>query len=218
MRMGSLHSINVTHEVLTGDWTGNFEATGIDKRPVSGRVRISDHHVEGDRVIDTDVHGGEYKAVYAYAMEDAEFWKSRTTFPIQPGSFGENLSTLGISCTDAVIGERWQIGSTVLQVRQPRMPCRVFAGYWNEKNLIKEFTAVGRPGAYLSIECEGDVGAGDEVILLSRPDHGVTIKDVFRAKTGDRALVPALLEVPELPPTVIEWARTITESSALRPT
>lgn len=207
--MGSLHTVNVTHELLTGEWTGNFEATGIDKRPVAGRVRIFNDHVEGDRVIDTDVHGGEFKAVYAYAVEDAEFWKTRTSFAITPGAFGENLSTLDIECTNAVIGERWQIGSTILQVRQPRFPCRVFAGFWEEPNLIKDFTAVAKPGVYLSIEQEGDVGAGDEITVLTRPDHGVTIGSVFRAKSGERELVPAMLNAPELPPKLIEWAHTI---------
>ena len=202
--MGTLHSINITHEVLTGPWAGSVGATGIDKRPVSGRVRLFDNHVDGDKVLDTKVHGGHDKAVYAYAAEDAEFWKSRTSFNVTPGAFGENLTTLGIDCTNAVIGERWQIGDAVLQVSEPRFPCVVFAGYWDHDGLVKEFTSEGRPGAYLSIVTEGSVGAGDEITVIHRPTHGVTINMAFRAKTGDRDLIPKVLTAPELPATLRE--------------
>lgn len=197
--MGTLHSVNITHEVLSGEWAGSVGSTGIDKRPVTGPVRLFDHHVDGDKVLDTRVHGGYFKAVYAYASEDAAVWMTRTTFPVGPGSFGENLTTLGIDCTNAVIGEQWRIGDVVLQVQQPRIPCTVFAGFWKESDLVKAFTNEGRPGVYLSIETEGTVTAGDEIEVINRPDHGVTVGMVFRAKAGERELVPAILEAPQLP-------------------
>lgn len=191
--MSQLLSINITHEVLTGDWSGSVGSTGIDKRPVDRRVRLFDDHVDGDSVLDTTHHGGHDKAVYAYANEDAEFWKHRTTFPITYGSFGENLTTSGLDCTNAVIGEKWRIGEAVLQVVQPRFPCVVFAGYWDHPGLVKEFTAEARPGVYLAIVEEGTVGAGDEIDVFDRPSHGVTVGEVFRAKSGERDLIPHVL-------------------------
>ena len=192
--MSQLLTINVTHEVLFGDWTGSVGSTGIDKRPVAHRVRLFDDHVDGDSVLDTSVHGGREKAVYAYAAEDAAFWRERTAFPVGNGSFGENLTTLGVDCTNAVIGEKWRIGDVVLQVVQPRFPCVVFAGFWDHDQLVKEFTAEARPGVYLAILQEGSVGAGDVIEVFDVPTHGVTIGEVFRAKSGERALIPHVLQ------------------------
>ena len=188
-------------------WEDNVGFTGIDKRPASGRVRVFDHHVEGDSILDVANHGGPDKAAYAYAREDAAWWATELGRDVPPGSFGENLSTSGLDVTGAVIGERWAIGSAVFEVSCPRIPCRTFAGFWDVPRLIKWFTEVGRPGAYLRIYAEGDVGAGDAVEVVHRPAHGVTIGESFRALTGDHSLAPRLLEAPELPAEAHERAR-----------
>jgi MOSC domain-containing protein YiiM len=111
--------------------------------------------------------------------------------------------------TGAVIGERWAIGSTLFEVRQPRFPCHKFAAFWQDPNLIKRFTVAARPGAYLGVLEPGDVGAGDEIHLMHRPAHGVTLGEVFRARTLKRDLVPRLLEAPELPQPIRAWAASM---------
>ncbi|MEP6598492.1 MAG: MOSC domain-containing protein [Actinomycetota bacterium] len=196
--MAQLLSVNIAH-VLQGGWKPDVGRTGIDKRPVGARVRLADDQVEGDTVADVRHHGGYDQAVYAYAREDALWWARELARDVPPGSFGENLSTCELEVTGAVIGERWSIGSAVLEVSCPRIPCRTLAGFWNIPDMIKRFTSVGRPGAYLRILTEGDVGAGDVVDVVHRPAHGVTIGETFRALTGDRTLAHRLLEAPELP-------------------
>lgn len=182
--MARLHSVNIAATTRTGDWTGSMGETGIDKRAIATRVRLFDDHVDGDHVIDRAHHGGPFKAVYAYASEDAAWWAAEIGRTIAPGAFGENLTTTGLDITRAVIGEVWRIGSTTLRVTEPRIPCRVFAGFWDRPHLVREFTEAGRPGTYLAIVEEGEVVAGDAITVLSRPDHGVTVGMAFAARTN----------------------------------
>ena len=190
-------------------------STGIDKRPVADRVRAEGVGLVGDVIVDRANHGGYDQAVYAYAIQDAAWWAVELDREVPPGAFGENLSTSGVEVTGAVIGERWQVGSALLEVSRPRIPCRTFAGFWDVPQLIKLFTRRGVPGAYLRIIDEGDVGAGDEIHVVHRPEHGVTIGEVFRALTGDRALVPRLLDAPELPVALREKARRLVDGAAV---
>ena len=211
--MAELVSVNLAH-VMKTRWKDDVGYTGIDKWPAAGRVRVFDHHVDGDSILDVAHHGGPDKAAYAYAREDAGWWSSQLGRDVAPGSFGENLSTTGLDVTGAIIGERWAIGSAVFEVSCPRIPCRTFAGFWDVPRLIKWFTEVGRPGAYLRIAVAGEVGAGDSIEVVHRPAHGVTLGETFRALTGDRTLAHRLLEAPELPAEAHERARVWLNQSA----
>jgi MOSC domain-containing protein YiiM len=200
-----LVSVNVASQLFEFDG----ERSGIDKRPVSGPVRIFDHQVEGDQVLDRVHHGGPDKAVYSYASEDALWWAERIGGEVPAGRFGENLTTAGLDVSGAVIGEIWRVGTATLQVCQPRIPCNTFARFWERKGLVAEFTREARPGAYLRILEEGRVQEGVAIDLLDRPAHGVTIAQAFRARTGTRELVPLLLDAAQLPDRWHEWAAGI---------
>lgn len=201
-----LRSVNVAVDLHRGEaWTGTEGHTGIDKRPVSHRVRVFDDHVEGDRVIDRKHHGGEFKAVYAYAFEDAEWWEQRIGRPLAPGAFGENLTTESLHISDALIGERWRMGTAVLQVTEPRIACRVFAGFWDRPNLIKEFSDAGRSGTYLKIVVEGELGAGDDIEVVHRPDSRVTVGMLNAARLNDAPVSAAWLDCPDLSPKWRDW-------------
>lgn len=202
MTSGRLLSVNIA----TTLFEQHDHKSGINKLSVSHRVALRDNGVEGDQVIDTVNHGGYDKAVYAYAREDAQWWESVIGEPIAAGRFGENLTTLNLDLTNTVIGQRWRIGSALLEVSQPRIPCKTFSGFWQRPSLVKEFTAAAKPGAYLRIIEEGDVGVGDDVIIESTPQHGVTLSQAFRARTGAQELIPLLLQASELPLTWREWA------------
>jgi MOSC domain-containing protein YiiM len=185
--------------------------TGIDKRPVDGPVRVHRLGLDGDSICDTVNHGGVDQAVYAYASEDTEWWQEQLagelSFRLGPGSLGENLTLRGVDVTHAVIGEAWQVGGAVLQVAVPRIPCSTFASFWNIDRLPRRFIQAGRPGAYLRVLTEGTVAAGDEVRVLDRPSHGLTLAQTLQALTGDRSLAPKLLTAAELPESVHRSAR-----------
>lgn len=174
---GRVLAVNVG-QVREIEWLGRTWTTAIWKSPVEGRVAVRGENLDGDDQADRSVHGGDDKAVYAYAHEDALWWEEQLGKPVPPGNFGENLTLAGWDVTGAIIGERWQIGTTVLEVAQPRVPCFKLGARMGDPEFPKAFAAAGRPGAYLRIIQEGDVGAGDEVRLLSRPDHGVTAGEV----------------------------------------
>ena len=204
-----VQSINVTSVVHQGEWTGSEGRTGIDKRSVVGSIEFKNNGVAGDRIIDTNVHGGYDQAVYAYAREDALWWEKEIGELIPAGRFGENLTTEGIDVNAALVGEQWKIGSVILEVSQPRIPCRVFAGFWKRATLIKDFTQAGRPGAYLRIIQEGTAQAGDAIEVIYKPDHSISIKDLFSAKSGERSKINEIKVVPQLSTEFKEWSEKI---------
>lgn len=199
-------SINVTAVVHEESWAGGKGRSGIDKRAVDGTVGLANNSVEGDFVGDTKVHGGYDKAVYSYSREDAKWWEVELGMPIAHGRFGENLTTQGIDVSGAVIGELWHIGGAILEVAQPRTPCRVFAGFWDRPNLIKEFTDAGRPGAYLRIIQEGQVEAGDAIEIAFQPSHGISVGKMFTARGEDRFKMFEFLAKSDSSEPVKQWA------------
>lgn len=192
--MGTIESVNVA--VVRGG-TGRKERTGIDKRPVDGPVRIGPEGVAGDTICDAEHHGGPDQAVYAYSTDDLAFWSAELGAPVPPGGVGENLTLRDVDCSNAVLGERWQVGDAVLVVRLPRVPCQVFAGFRDAPGLVKRFMHAGRPGAYLSVDRSGTVRRGDAVTVLDRPEHGVSVADVLAAHAGRRDLLPRIVAARE---------------------
>lgn len=166
--------------------------SGIDKRPIDGRASVQQLGLDGDAVLDHRDHGGEGQAVYAYGQEDAEWWERELDRELPPGRFGENLRTAGIDLNEALLGERWRIGTALFEVTAPRIPCTTFARFWGVPQLVKRFTARGATGAYLRVLETGDVGAGDEIEVLFRPDHGITAGRAFRLLTTEQTQLPEL--------------------------
>ena len=188
------------------EWLGHVEATSIWKTPVEGRVAVRGLNIEGDDQADRRVHGGPDKAVYSYAREDEDWWAEQLGRPLEAGTFGENLTLEGIDVTRAVVGERWEIGSTVLEVAQPRMPCWKLGARMGDPGFPDLFSDAGRPGAYLRIFREGEIGAGDAVRVVHRPVHGVTVGEVARIYHSARDEAYRLLDVPELAYVLRRWA------------
>jgi MOSC domain-containing protein YiiM len=153
----------------------------------------------GDRAYDVKHHGGDDQAVYAYAREDLDVWQRELGRPLADGSFGENLTTRGMDVNAALIGERWRVGSVLLEVSCPRIPCATFAGWLDERGWIRRFTAAARPGPYLRVLEPGELAAGDRIEVVSRPDHEATVAVAFRAFTGEPELLALLADVEALP-------------------
>jgi len=195
---GRVESVNVglPREVPVN---GHTVLTAIWKDPVDGRVALRGVNLAADEQADRAVHGGPDKAVYAYAVEDTEWWESQLGRTLGPGEFGENLTTRGIPVSDAVIGERWHVGTAVLEVAQPRLPCFKLGVRFGDPHFLRRFARAARPGAYLRVVREGDVGADDAIEVSDRPAHGVTSSLVARALQGERALIGEVLRARELP-------------------
>ncbi|KOV81720.1 MOSC domain-containing protein [Nocardia sp. NRRL S-836] len=205
-------SLNVASKTVPVDYA-RAGTTGIDKRPVDGPLRISapgpkgsaGSGVAGDEIADWSVHGGTYQAVYGYAREDLDWWQTELGVDLGNGRFGENLTTQGIDHTGARVGEHWRIGTATLEVTGARVPCRTFASFLGLSGWVKRFTQAGRPGAYFRVLEPGLVAPGDEITVLHRPDHDVTVGLFLRAITTDADLLPRLLEAGDaVPPEVVE--------------
>ena len=188
------------------EYDGHPARSAIWKSPVSGRIAARGVNLAGDEQADREVHGGPDKAVYAYAVEDTRWWEQEIGRSLMYGAFGENLTTEGIEVNDALIGERWEIGSALFEVSQPRVPCWRLGVRMNDKRFPRRFTKALRPGAYLRIVREGELGAGDEVRVVERLDHDLTVRDVFRIYTRDRREAGRLLAVPWLSESWKRWA------------
>jgi MOSC domain-containing protein YiiM len=207
-------AVNVVHALIP-DVLGDLDRTAIDKRPVDGPVRVGRLGLEGDSQYDTRHHGGEEQAVYAYAVEDQQWWGRELGRELSPGRFGENLTVEGVDVTEAVVGETWRIGGShedavVLQVTSPRVPCTTFQGFMGEPHWVKRFTEHGAPGAYLRVLQEGTLRAGDPVEVLDRPAHGVTIAEVFRPRVlSTPARMQTLLDHPTTQPKMARHAQQV---------
>jgi len=186
---------------------GHTVVTAIWKYPVAGRVLLRGVNLLGDDQADRTVHGGPDKAVYAYAREDIDWWENELERSIGVAPFGENLTVRGLPVSEAVIGEQWAVGSALLQVAQPRLPCFKLGIRMGDPRFLKRFAAAGRPGAYLRIIRDGDIAAGDEITVLNRPAHAVTSAVVSRALMGERDLLAVALQAPELPAELLAWMR-----------
>jgi len=188
------------------DYHGRPAQSAIWKSPVEGRVAARGINLAGDDQADRQAHGGFDKAVYAYSREDQRFWEGEIGRPLAVGEFGENLTIEGIDPNDALVGERWRIGSATFEVSEPRIPCWRLGVRMNDETFPRRFSKALRPGTYLRIVGEGELGAGDEIQIVAKPDHGLTVRDVFRIYTRDRDEVRRLLEVPQLSESWRRWA------------
>jgi len=169
--------------------------TAIDKRPVAGQVAIGLLGLAGDESADKAHHGGAEQAVYAYAREDLDWWTERLGRELRDGIFGENVTTAGIDVSAAPIGQTWRMGTVVVQVTAPRVPCVTFKSWLDEPHWVKRFAAAGRPGAYLRVLTPGVVQAGDDLTVISTPSVVVSVAEALRAFYGDRDIMRRLLTV-----------------------
>lgn len=173
---------------------GKPTPTGIDKQPVaaidvaapgSAKGRSG---VAGDFIGDRRHHGGDNQAVYAVAREELDWWARELGRDLRDGCFGENLTTSGIDVDAAVLGEQWQVGSAVLQVTGPRIPCATFATRMQQPHWVRRFAERGRSGAYLAVVRPGTIVPGDAIAVAAVPEHGIDVAMAFRAWMGDREL------------------------------
>lgn len=178
-------------------------STGIFKEPVTGPVQLRTLNLDGDRQADLAVHGGPFKAVYGYPSEHYEFWRGELPAMQLPwGMFGENFTTEGFFESDLHIGDRLHIGTAIIVVRQPRIPCFKLGIRFQRTDILARFLRSGRSGFYFSVEQEGIVEAGNQFRFLSREPQAMTIAEMnvlFAEDKYNRALLEKALATPALP-------------------
>lgn len=207
---GTLLSVNVGRP-RDVDRNGRPAQTAIWKAPVEGRVAAAGVNLDGDDQADRVHHGGPDKAIYAYASADYTWWQTTLGRPLAAAMFGDNLTTAGVEVTRAVIGQRWQIGTAVFEISEPRVPCWRLNLRMEDSRFIQQFSAANRPGAYMRIVREGEIGAGDTIDVDVAPAHGLTIGDVSRIFHQDRDEAHRMLDVEELSDAWRAWARGVTD-------
>jgi MOSC domain-containing protein YiiM len=168
---------------------GRVKRSAIDKRPVLGPIAVHALGLGGDEIADLEHHGGIDQAVYAYAREDLDDWAAELGRDLADGQFGENLTTAGLDLQNARLGDRWRVGSALLEVCDVRTPCSVFQGFLGEPRWVRRFTEKGIPGAYLRVIEEGELAAGDRVVVEERREHDLTVALAFRAQMSDPDLL-----------------------------
>jgi MOSC domain-containing protein YiiM len=191
---------------VAGPRDGETTLTASWKEPVDGPVEVGQENLAGDAQADLVNHGGPEKAVYAYGEEDLAWWRDELG-SVDDQVFGQNLTTAGYDLREAVVGERWRVGTAELGVVQPRVPCFKLGMRAGDRGMPRRFIEAERPGVYLRVLRTGVVSAGEEITVLDRPDHGLAVAEVFAIYHHDRARAARLLDAPDLPSWYHDWAR-----------
>jgi MOSC domain-containing protein YiiM len=183
---------------------GRSVQTGIFKQPVDGPVYVGRNHMDGDGQADPVHHGGPDKAVYAFALEQYDYWQTALQRPpMSYGQFGENLTIAGLDESTACVGDCLRIGDVRLVITQPRIPCFKLGLRMQQPDMPARFTAHAWTGCYLRVDHEGTITAGDRVEYVSRAHDSVSIRELFQAFTnpnqsGAATVLRRALDVPEL--------------------
>lgn len=194
-------------------WDGRVTLTGIFKAPVDGLVRVHTLNLEGDEQADPTVHGGINKAVYAYPSEHYAYWqKQYPALKLEWGAFGENLTTEGLLESESHVGDKLQVGTAILTVVQPRLPCFKLAGKFQDKSILQKFTDSGLSGIYFAVDQEGQFQGGDSMTWIHRDPNAFSIADAMALYNGadvSRALLERAARVKALPDS---WRNRVAEA------
>ena len=192
-------SVNIgsAHPIANGKRTGS---SGIFKHPVSGAVSIRTTGLTGDTIVDTDNHGGVDQAVYLYGQPDYVWWEDELNIPLSAGTFGENLTIAGLVSSACSIGDRFRMGTVLLEVTAPRIPCQTLNARMGDAQFIRRFRAAERPGLYCRVLIPGEVQQGDAVTYVPTQGASVPIVEAFQffyeRHRHDRATLRRFLAAP----------------------
>lgn len=192
---GKIVSICVSKPKIV-EVNGELVSTGIFKEPVSGRVQLRTLNLDGDEQADLTVHGGIDKALYSYPLEHYSWWQQQMPdVEFQPGKFGENLTTTGLLEKEVFIGDEFQIGTAIVKVSQPRLPCYKLGIKFGRRDVIKTFIQSGFSGIYFSVIQEGELNVGNEIKFLRGDKYQISVSDVANLFNGKRERDPDFIEL-----------------------
>lgn len=181
------------------------QVSAIWKAPVQGLVTFGPEGPEGDEHR-RPIHGGEFQAVYSYSAEDYAWWSGQLGRPLPPGAFGENLTIEGLDHSAVLSGEVWRVGSVLIEATHPRLPCATFQCRMGEDRWIERFSDAMRCGVYWRVAQSGTASAGDSAEPVSRPDHGMTVAEMFKIRVFEPARKAEILCLPRLSEKWRTWA------------
>ena len=183
--------------------------SGIFKSPVRGALRLGETGLEGDGQGDVENHGAPDKAVCVYRVKHLLYCQQRLGLRMEPGAFGENFSAEGLLEGEVRIGDAFRVGTAMVQVSQPRVPCFRLAARHGEKNLALWVKETGFTGFYLRCLEPGEVRAGDKLVPVERAEHGFTVAEANRLMHGDGWDVEGLRHLLATPELSAEWKRML---------
>jgi MOSC domain-containing protein YiiM len=190
-------------EPTTFLWNGEEEKTGIFKYPVSGPLFLGKTDVNNDTVIDRKHHAGVNKACFLFSADEYPYWKNKyPDLDWDWGMFGENLTVEGLDESILRIGDILKIGSSVIQVSQPREPCYKLGVRFDDQKILKKYIEHGRPGTYVRILEEGETQKGDTLELLERSTNTLTVNqffDLMSTKKKDAEILRLFMDNDSVP-------------------
>ncbi len=176
-----LVSVNVSLPIEI-DYNNTRISTSIFKKPVTGKVAISEFKLAGDQQVDLENHGGGHKAVYAFSAEQYGYWRQALARPeLHYGQFGENLTISGLDEASLCIGDQIQIGDCILEATQPRVPCFKLGIALALETMPQQFIHHAHTGVYFKVIKMGSITAGDIVTHLYQHPHQLAVKTLFSA-------------------------------------
>lgn len=179
-------------------------ASGIDKKPVPGRRRITRVGLEGDRQGDTRHHGGPEKALHHYPAEHYAAWRREGIDAAAP-AFGENITTSGLSEADVCIGDVYRLGTALLQVSQGRQPCWRLNARFDRPDMAVRVQKSGRTGWYYRVLEEGEAEAGNTLTLCERPQPDWPLARIIGLLYTRTMELESLRELGDLPELAQSW-------------
>jgi MOSC domain-containing protein YiiM len=190
---------------------GKSVSTGIYKSRIHQQVKVGRLNLEGDGQADLSVHGGPNKAVYGYPSEHYDYWQRE--FPgkeIPWGMFGENLTMEGLVESNVHIGDQFLMGTTVLMVTQPRLPCYKLGIKFGTDDMPERFLSSRRTGFYFAVVKEGELREDNAIQPIHRDVKQVSVADIlnlcYDSERRDPQLYERALTLEALPPS---WRRRL---------
>ncbi|WP_420997976.1 MOSC domain-containing protein [Cupriavidus sp. 30B13] len=198
--------------------------SGIDKQPAAGAVRVTTLGLVGDGQGDPRHHGGPEKALHHYAFDHYPAWR-RDLAPLsaeaaavlsRPGAFGENLSSAGLTEADVCIGDRFRLGTALVEVSQARQPCWKLNHRFGHAGMARAVQQSLRTGWYYRVLEEGELASGDRLALVARPCPGWSLRRLLHVLYVDRLDMAALAEMAALPALAESWRKLARQRLARR--
>lgn len=199
-----IESLNIALPVEE-NFYGKTIITGIRKRPVSGPVRLGLTGFEGDGVADKKNHGGTDKAVCVYSMDHYGYWEEILGIMMPPAAFGENFTVSCLNEDDICIGDIFQVGAAIVQISQPRQPCKTLAARYGRNDMVKMVVGSGRTGFYFRVIEEGPVKKGDTLVLREKDPLRITVSFANNIYHHDKKNSEAIKRILSLPSLSDSW-------------